>query len=331
MFTRPAGLSDAILVDALADGWGLNVASLEYQAVGFGSHHWSATDTSASRWFVTVHDLDAKCRSVDDDVFERLRAALATARAVCDAGAAFVVAPVPARDGSVVRRVAEQFALSLYPYVEGRTERGEYRSASDRLAAMEMIVIVHGSNVAVTRNARVDDFTLTNHDELLHALDDLAAPWDGGPYSERTRTLLSRHATGVARLLDTYDTLAAEARERPDRMVLTHGEPHVENVMITANGRMLIDWDTAMVAPPERDLWMLEPGDGSVAAAYTQATETQVLLSMLDLYRLQWDLAEIAIYIAQFRRSHDEVADTREAWKNLNLFLDPARRWPTLM
>jgi spectinomycin phosphotransferase len=331
MFTRPDELPDAVVVDALGKGWELDLASLEYLAVGFGSHHWAATDTSNARWFVTVHDLDEKRRPVDDDVFERLRAALATARAVCDAGAAFVVAPVLAREGSVVRRVAEQFALSLYPYVDGRTERGEYRSAADRLAVLDMIVVVHGSHDAVAGSARVDDFTLTNHDELLHALDDLAAPWDGGPYSERSRALLSRHATGVVRLLAAYDTLAAEAREHPDRMVLTHGEPHVENVMITANGPMLIDWDTAMKAPPERDLWMLEPGDGSVGEIYTQRTGTRVLSSMLDFYRLQWDLAEIAVYTAEFRRPHDESADTRESWKNLSLFLDPARRWPSLM
>jgi spectinomycin phosphotransferase/16S rRNA (guanine(1405)-N(7))-methyltransferase len=227
--------------------------------------------------------------------------------------------------------VEEQFALSLYPYIEGRTERGEYRSATDRLAVLDLIVVVHGSQEEVIRNARVDDFTLAHHEELLHALDDLAAPWGGGPYSERSRALLSRHATGVARLLAAYDALAAEAREHPDRIVLTHGEPHVENVMITANGPVLIDWDTAMTAPPERDLWMLEPGDGSVTAMYTQRTGTQVQESMLDFYRLQWDLAEIAVYTAEFRRPHEESADTRESWKNLTDFLDPARRWPSLM
>ena len=114
-------------------------------------------------------------------------------------------------------------------------------------------------------------------------------------------------------------------------MVLTHGEPHVENVMLTANGFVLIDWDTTMIAPPERDLWMLEPGDGSLAAAYERARGVAVLSSMLDLYRLQWDLAEIAIYTAEFRHPHAESGDTREAWKNLSLSLDPARRWPSLM
>ena len=114
-------------------------------------------------------------------------------------------------------------------------------------------------------------------------------------------------------------------------MVLTHGEPHIENVMLTANGPVLIDWDTTMVAPPERDLWMLEPGDGAISTAYTQASGTAVLAPMLDLYRLRWDVAEIAVYIAEFRRPHAETDDAAESWKNLEEYLDPENRWPALM
>ncbi len=111
-------------------------------------------------------------------------------------------------------------------------------------------------------------------------------------------------------------------------MVLTHGEPHVENVLVTPTGMRLIDWDTTLIAPPERDLWMLDPGDGTVIASYVGATGTPVLPSMLDLYRLRWDLSEIAIYIARFREPHGDDADTAECWKNLQLFLDPTR-WST--
>ena len=306
MLTRP-DLPDAALVGALADAWNLNIVSLEYRAVGFGSHHWSATDASGRRWFVTVDDLDAKRQSADEPpeaAFERLRAALATARAVSEAGATFVVAPIPARDGSVVRRVSARFALAVYPYIDGVSVSGGYQAASDRLEVLELIVELHASPRA-----------------LMRALGALAEPWDHGPYSRRARELLSRHAERVMRLLARYDQLANEASDHPVRMVLTHGEPHSENVIITANGRMLIDWDTTMIAPPERDLWMLESGDGTVVGTYTKVTGRQVLSSMLDLYRRRWDLTEVALYIALFRQPHVDNADARESWKNLHSYL----------
>jgi aminoglycoside phosphotransferase (APT) family kinase protein len=334
VLTRPDELTDAMLNDELSSGWGLSVASLEYRALGFGSHHWCATDAVGCRSFVTVDDLDATRRSTHETTgaaFQRLRAALATVRAVQDTGAAFAVAPIPTREGDVLRHISDRFALALYPYIDGVSQSGEYESASDRLAVLQLIVTLHTSPRAAWVDARVDDFMVTNRDELERALGELDVEWDHGPYSARARVLLSRHARGIERLLAHYDRRADEARARPDRMVLTHGEPHIENMILTATGPVLVDWDTTLIAPPERDLWMLESGDGSVTETYTELTSTHVMSSMLDLYRLKWDLAEVAIYITQFRRPHTESADARESWKNLTDFLNPADRWPSLM
>lgn len=188
MRTRPEDLPDAVLLGALSEGWDLDVVALEYQPVGFGSHHWCATDTEGRRWFVTVDDLDAKRTSTDElpeTTFERLRMALATVRAVKDAGAAFVVSPIPSRDGAVVRRVSTRFALALYPYIDGQARSGEYESASDRLAVLDLIVSLHASPDTLRRDTSVDDFIIASRDELLRALGDRAGPWDQGPYSER--------------------------------------------------------------------------------------------------------------------------------------------------
>jgi spectinomycin phosphotransferase len=94
--------------------------------------------------------------------------------------------------------------------------------------------------------------------------------------------------------------------------------------MLTSTGPMLIDWDTTMIAPPERDLWMLEPGDGTVVNTYAKVTGTPVLSSMLDLYRLRWDLTEVALYTALFRHPHADDANTRESWEDLSSYLGVA-------
>jgi spectinomycin phosphotransferase/16S rRNA (guanine(1405)-N(7))-methyltransferase len=221
-----------------------------------------------------------------------------------------------------VRRDAGRFALALYPYVEGQSHSwSEYGSLSDRLAVLKLIVALHGTPPGACKAMRVEDFCVPNRDELFRAIDDVAGSWDSGPYAEEARSLLSRHADGVERLLARYDRLAHDARQRPEHMVVSHGEPHVGNVIVTGDGWVLIDWDTVLLAPPERDLWMLASGERSVIDAYERATARTVMSSMLDLYRLRWDVAEIAIYIAELRRPHRRSADTDAAWTNLHATL----------
>ena len=115
-------------------------------------------------------------------------------------------------------------------------------------------------------------------------------------------------------MLDRYDHLAAAACAQPSPAVLTHGEPHPGNTMLTAEGWVLIDWDTALAAPPERDLWSLDPGDGSILDAYAGLTGVTPQSPMLDLYRLRWDIADIAIDVSRFRRPHTGNAEDDESF-----------------
>ena len=46
MLTPPDGLPETTLVSALDRGWGMAVTSMEYRAVGWGSHHWEVADAA---------------------------------------------------------------------------------------------------------------------------------------------------------------------------------------------------------------------------------------------------------------------------------------------
>ncbi len=114
-------------------------------------------------------------------------------------------------------------------------------------------------------------------------------------------------------------------------MVITHGEPHAGNVLVTGGGLVLVDWDTTLLAPPERDLWDLAGDDRAVLHRYAVATGTAIDEQALTLYRLWYDLAEIGGYLTLFRSPHANTGDTRESWTNLQHFLRPAERWLTLV
>jgi spectinomycin phosphotransferase/16S rRNA (guanine(1405)-N(7))-methyltransferase len=299
----PDDLPERTLTAALGGSWRLGVASIEYRAVGFGSHHWLVADTDGTRWFVTVDDLEMKRHTAGEPLdvpYARLARALDAARAL---DLPFVVAP-----SAPLLRLTERYAAALYPYVEGESfEWGDYPEEAHRVAVQEMLAAVHRDS---RRLAAADDLQVPHRDALQAALAGEPVA-ECGPYAAPAARLISDHAGPIGALLSRYDELAAGADR--SRAVLTHGEPHPGNTMRTTSGWKLIDWDTALLAPPERDLWLI----GGDHAAYTEATGVAVLPEILELYRLRWAVADLGVEVDRFRRPHNGDADDEESWRLL--------------
>jgi hypothetical protein len=336
VLTRPADLTDGSLTDHLAAGWGLAVDAITYVPIGFGSHHWTVSE-GERRWFVTVDDLDAKAHSLGeprDAAWQRLATALSAARAATDLGLEFVVAPLSAGDRTVLRRVDDRYAVAVYPFVDGESySYGEFQNIEHRDAVVEMLARLHAVADPASTGAARDTLAVPHRLDLATAIDALGRPWHAGPYGELARQLLDRNVSAVERLLDHYDRIASGLAERPERMVLTHGEPHPGNTMRSGDRWLIVDWDTTLIAPPERDLWMVAGtvADAAVVDTYEAATGRHVLREGLDCYRLWWDLAEIGCYVTVLREPHDDTEDVRRSWAGLQHYLDPTARWPQLV
>ncbi len=325
MFTRPDDLSDDDVVRGIHDGWSIDTDDVDYAAVGFGSHHWQVR-AGTNRWFLNVDDLDTRrthASQTRTNASERLRGALAIARTLHDAGLEFVVAPLDSVRKHVIHPISDRYVAALYPYIDGEHHSfGPYPSRADRLAVLERLVLVHKAGLNVGESDRLE---IPGRDQLDILLVDRDTEWGPGPYAEPASTLLHRHAAPLAHLLVHYDERVHALWSSRPRMVVTHGEPHRGNTIDTADGVMLIDWDTALRAPPERDLWMLTDEDPAIGDAYTERTGVTLDGDTIALYRLWWDLCEISLFIAGFRRSHEDTEDTRVAWAGLQRFLDPDR------
>ena len=194
------------------------------------------------------------------------------------------------------------------------------------------IVAIHQATDLVDGVVLADDQVIPSRYALEAAMAATATAgvsWGPGPYSDRARELLSRHSDPLRAVLQRYDQLVVQVAARPDRFVLTHGEPHRGNTITTESGPALIDWDTALLAPPERDLWALIDQDESIRTDYHERTGTPVDPVAEQLYRLWWDLTEVALFITQFQQPHDDTDDTCQAWQGLERHLDPTR-WGTL-
>jgi hypothetical protein len=315
MLTEPAGFDPADLVGALQTSWGIEVDDLEYVPVGFGSYHWRVTGRDRRRWFVNVDEV----RTVA--ALDRLHRALSTAAALGESGLEFVHAPVRNLPGACVTPVGE-FAVSVTSYVDGVSyEYGEYPDQGLRRAVLAALGRLHAASASVPAGLpRRDDLAVAGRGELFGALH-AGGRWLGGPYGEVARKLVVGAWPRIEEMFDRYDGLVRAVASTSDGWVVTHGEPHPGNVMSTRDGILIIDWETALIAPRERDLWRVAPTDDDDERLYGQGARLDP--AALALYRLRWDLSDICAFAEQLRGSHVDDSDTRLALSCLRGHLAP--------
>jgi spectinomycin phosphotransferase len=313
--TRPSDLDDDAVTRSLADGWGVEAASMSYVPEGGGSHHWKVTDASGGVIFVRADDLDDKDWLGDtrDIVFEGLGRALATAGALrTDAELSFVVAPLPAADGTPSRRLTARYAISVYSYLAGVSYPfGPYTDEGVRSAVMEMVTAVHSATPIVRHLAPPHVPRIGRRDHLDAFLREPDLPWNGGPFGGPAHDLLAPHAATLAEVVRAYDDLVEATSDARSATVVTHGEPHPANVMLVTGTLLLIDWDTVALAVPERDLWMVAPIGDDRFGRYEAVTGHNIDAATMTLYALRWYLDDIASAVQLFASPHQLTADTQ--------------------
>lgn len=329
MKSAPEEFDAGALIGPLADGWGFDVETVGYAAVGAGSYHWVVRDVEGRRAFATVDDLDQKAWLGDtrESAFDGLRRAFDTAAALRDAGLAFVVGPIRTSGGETVRRVGPRHTIALFPFVDGQAgEFGDYEPGG-RAAVFAMLAELHRATPAVDAVARSVGLELPGRGHIEAGLRDVDLTWSGGPFSEPARRAFAGHASDIAELLTVADRLAADVEQRGGEWVVTHGEPHAGNVMRTGEGHALVDWDTVALAPPERDLWMLVDDTGDEAAVYADATGHHIDGEAVDYFHLTWDLKDLAERLKVLRSLHRRTEDTAWAYDGLTKLVAIRDQW----
>ena len=317
----PDDFDDSRLLPSLAEDWGIESRSAEYLTVGFGSYHWLVTDTTGRRLFVTVDDLRQKewLGNTPEVALDGLQNAFDAALSLRDEGGLdFVVAALPTARGETVRRIGMRHAVAVFPFIPGRPGHfGDDGTPAERAEVAAMLAKLHRPASAAPRSAVRREPGITARDNLEEALADVNHPWSGGPFSEPTRDWLARNGADLRGQLCEFDRLAARVAVAERGLVVTHGEPHPGNLIRTGSGLVLVDWDTVALALPERDLWLVTTGADGAAMRYADATGRDIDGEALSMYRLAWDLTDIALFTKLLRSAHRRTADTETAWLNL--------------
>jgi spectinomycin phosphotransferase len=327
---------DALVSTLLA--WELSVTSLSYLPVGAGAHHYLAVDSGGQRWFVTVDGLFGKLFAmlgptfspwIDVDLeaaFKALERAFRTAVALRDGGLEFVHAPITTPDGDVLRRLDDDYAVSVFPFID---RISDLHGPDGRRRLLETLGRLHAAGDTVPSGIpQRDTLTVPHKHRLLTALHDLRSPWTSGPYGEPARVVFRAKAPMILDMFERCDELADAVRAADNPWVVTHGQMHPGNIVRTEDDNLLlVDWDTVVVAPRERDMvWGDEvhlKTDEDWIAYTSAASSPDIDLTAVDLYRHIGALWELCNYSEMFRSRHIDDADIRREWADFE------SRWAT--
>ncbi len=281
MLERPPDVADDDVLALVRQHWEPAADAVEHLPVGWGAHHWRIDVAGEPALFATLDpDLPRHTRG-------RLEAAYASAAAL---GLGFVWPQLPRADGHFTVPVGARTA-SVAAWLPGERPRESVAELPAMLSAL------HSVEPPATARSWVSEL---DPDLPLLVRDLLQQPWSD-PLGAAARDLLVEHLARVDAWAREHARLVALAD--PATYVVTHGEPGVHNQWLARGRTWLLDWESLLLAPRERDL----------ATLVHEGRDVDHDPQMVRLFDLEWRLSEIWSFARWLQGPHTGDADDHTA------------------
>ena len=316
-----SGLDLEILARRLRSEYGVEVSSLVFLPKGEESYNFVAESVSGDLFVARLQ------RHADTPDFEH---SLRIAAELRDRGGlASIVSARPTVHGTLTAGI-DSYRLALFPFIKGATAYAQ--PVSDRVISClgSLLAAVHArAGVVQALKPPSESFENPFRQPITDAL-----TWARGPappanrHQHDVRRLLLSEATDLTGFMNGFDDLGRCARSLDLRFVITHGDPNLDNVIVSPDGDLhLIDWGEVALGPRERDLSSYSSDRLDVVlGGYLGAAESPVLhADLFQFYQHRWCLQEIGDYTTRIISVNTDPAEDEHAWVELQPYL-PIRR-----
>ncbi len=193
-------------------------------------------------------------------------------RLLRDQGIAQIIAPIPTRACRLWAQL-DNCAVILFPFISGRN--GFETPLSDRQWANlgAALPAIHVAVVPPSLRAQLPQETYAPHwRDRVRALQAQVEKTDFADLvAAQMAAILHEKRDVISHMVARADSFCDTLRAHPPTHVLCHADIHAANVLIAADGALsIVDCDTVIFAPKERDLMFI---GGGVGGAWNSAEE----------------------------------------------------------
>jgi spectinomycin phosphotransferase len=293
---EPPRLANALIIDTLQAHYNLFIATLTFLPIG---------NDSAS----VVYRVDG---GDGQSYFLKVRSAagfsppsLIIPRFLQEQHIPHIVAPVPTMTQELWVNV-DNFALSLYPYIDARTAAEAGLSEQHWRTLGTTLRRIH------TRRLPVDLNQLVPHEMFIPSRRNILDQLDSYISNHRIDDAIQRELAlfwhsrrdKIRKLIATTDRFGAQLSQISLPFVLCHADLHTWNVLLDTDKQLwVVDWDETILAPKERDLMFVIGGIGQGLVKSNETMrflegygDTAINRQALTYYRYAWAVQDIAAY-----------------------------------
>ncbi len=241
------------LIETVRREYGPDIERLTFVPVGWVTSCYIADCAGGERYFLKLDsDWTQPFAASNRDFYLPLTHQLHTKGIL-----SHIPCPVKTRTGRFTAPFGE-YVLILFDFIEGETVGFDNTSDEILLKLARSVGILHKSIEQIeVEHPFYERFDIAFENDLMNSLDVLAGITSGDPEGKRElRDLLLPRQDEILALLNRLKELRTLARASGKEMVVCHTDLHGGNLMTDTQGNLyILDWENAMIAPPEHDLF----------------------------------------------------------------------------
>jgi spectinomycin phosphotransferase len=298
MLEKP-NIEDEKIVACLNEAYGLSVAEIIFLPLG--------ADLNTAVYRATVERQTAYFVKLRRDDFSE--ASVTVPKYLSDSGIKQIIPPIPTQKGQLWASL-DPYKVILYPFIEGQNAFEVNLLDEQRIEFGVTLKQLHSADIpaAITQEVRREAFSPRWRETMKSFLALIESQVFTEPVAAELAAFLQAKRLETADLIKRAEHLACTLQAETPAFILCHGDIHGWNLLLdNQNHLYVVDWDTLVFAPKERDLMFVGCGLGGNGHTpeeeeilfYRGYGPTQIDVQAMAYYRFERIIEDIAISCEQ--------------------------------
>lgn len=316
MLIKP-NLKDEEIIACLQNAYGLTVEKIMFLPLGadFNTAVYRVTTTDGADHFL-------KLRSG-----KFLEASVSIPKYLADLGIKQVIPPLATKTGQLWTSL-ESFKAILYPYVDGHNGVEAKLSEDHWDQFGTAIKKLHSVDIpaSIKKGVPRETFSSKWRETVKAFLMRIESEVFEEPVAVKMALFLKSKSSEILTLVERAEELAITLQKQPIETILCHADIHGWNLIVDKEGSLyIVDWDTLIFAPVERDLMFVGSGiwDSGLTATeeeslfYKGYGQTKINQDVLAYYRFERIIQDIGDYCEYIFLSDEGSDDRMQCFEHL--------------